>query len=918
MSTILPFIIIGLVTGSVYGLAATGLVLTYRTSGIFNFAQGSIAAIAVFIFYWLRTLHHFPWPVAALIALVLAGPGCGILMEYFARGLSEVDQVLKIVVTVGITIAVTAIGYIWYGYNDLPIPSYLPTSGFRVASVNVGWDQLTIALVSLAVSIALYLFFRYIRMGAVMRALVDDPNLLSMTGASPIRVRRWAWIIGASFAALSGILLAPFLSLDAIVITELVLQAFGAAAIGYMSSLPLTYLGGLAIGILGALATKYSGTVQWISNLPPAIPFVVLFFVLVLMPRARLAERRYVVPKRLPPPWHAPPRARLVFGIAVSIFLCFIPAIVGNKLAVYSAALVSVILVLSLGLLTRLAGQVSLCQYGFAAIGAAAMGHFAGSMHMPWLVALALAALVAVPIGAILAIPAIRLSGVFLGLATLGFGIFLEQMMYGSFLMFGSAASGLSTPRPNINIGPWNTASDTGFFYVILFFAVIASLVIVMVEKGRLGRLLRGVKESPISLETNGTNVNSLRVIVFCFSAAMAAVAGALTASSVSFAASSEFPSFASLTLIVLVVIIPFRDPWYAVAAAIGLSVIPGYIQGPNVSNYLNILFGVAAVMAPIMLIRHPGAPAWVRSLVGRLERRLGGGNHPADIPVHKLLVEGGSAPHKVVEDPPSLEVNNLTVRYGGHLAVSDLTLVAGGGTITGLIGPNGAGKTTTFNACSGILRPTGGNVRIAGIDVTDKSVAARARLGLGRTFQRVQLCPSLTVAQNICLAQEAWLAGGNPLKQVVAGRGDGRVLRDGLEEAVELTGIGDIVDRPVGDISVGQRRLVELARVVAGTAKILLLDEPSSGLDRNETERFGEILRSVVRRRGVTMLVVEHDMRFVTAICERVYVLDFGLLIFSGSPAEMMASEVVKSAYLGSDIGDTGTSDDALLGVSI
>ena len=253
-------------------------------------------------------------------------------------------------------------------------------------------------------------------------------------------------------------------------------------------------------------------------------------------------------------------------------------------------------------------------------------------------------------------------------------------------------------------------------------------------------------------------------------------------------------------------------------------------------------------------------------------------------------------------EQASGLDVVDLTVRYGGQLAVDRLSLSAPLGRLTGLIGPNGAGKTSTFNACSGLLRPSGGRIALFGDDVTRKGAAARARRGLGRTFQRMELFTSMTVAQNVALAREARQAGSNPFRQQVATPRQWATVQAATAEALEICGIDDIADRVVGALSTGQRRLVELARVYAGAFRLLLLDEPSSGLDKAESARFGAILRSLVAERGLGILLVEHDMELVMSVCDELYVLDFGELIFHGTPTETRSSSVVRAAYLGSE----------------
>jgi len=254
------------------------------------------------------------------------------------------------------------------------------------------------------------------------------------------------------------------------------------------------------------------------------------------------------------------------------------------------------------------------------------------------------------------------------------------------------------------------------------------------------------------------------------------------------------------------------------------------------------------------------------------------------------------------VSDKDGLRVGDLAVQYGGVRAVDGVSLHAPMGRVTGLVGPNGAGKTTTFNACSGLLKPTAGVITLHGRDVTGIGPAGRSRYGLGRTFQKAELFNSLTVRENVVLGREASMAGANPLTQLVASRRDRGIVRRAVDEAMELTGIGPLSDLQAGLLPTGQRRLVELARVLAGPFDLLLLDEPSAGLDASETVSFGNVLSGVVAERGAGILLVEHDMALVRQVCAHIYVLDFGRLVFEGSPTEMLNSDIVRAAYLGSE----------------
>jgi ABC-type branched-subunit amino acid transport system ATPase component len=249
-----------------------------------------------------------------------------------------------------------------------------------------------------------------------------------------------------------------------------------------------------------------------------------------------------------------------------------------------------------------------------------------------------------------------------------------------------------------------------------------------------------------------------------------------------------------------------------------------------------------------------------------------------------------------------ALVLEDVTVKFGNVVAVDSLSLRAEEGQITGLIGPNGAGKTTTFNVCSGLLQPVSGRVLLFGEDISRLRPAARAQRGLGRTFQRMELFDSMTVEENVGLGLESGLASQSWLRCLLGTPAEVERVRVAVAESIELCGIAPVADRRAGELSTGERRLVELARAVAGGFTMLLLDEPSSGLDRDETERFGQILRDVVAH-GRTILLVEHDMELVLSVCAYLQVLDFGCHIFEGTPAKVAASPVVRAAYLGEDV---------------
>ncbi|HVU72963.1 MAG TPA: ATP-binding cassette domain-containing protein [Mycobacteriales bacterium] len=890
----LPFVVSGLVTGSVYGLAGTGLVLTYKTSAVFNFAHGAIATVAAYLFWDLTVQHGAPWGLAAAICVAVGGPVMGLVLELLARQLAAASLSTKVAATVGVLLVVQAgTDLVFDPGVTRNVAQYLPDASFHVGSTVIRASQLIVIGVAVVASAALWVFFRTARLGVAMRAVVDSPVLLDVAGTSPTRVRRWSWIIGASFASASGVLLAPLLSeLNSINLTFLVVTAFGAAAIGAFTNLPATFLGGLLIGVVQQLCTKWFTGGFW-TGLSPALPFLVLFVVLLVSPRRRLVEQAPVV-QRARSTWRMPLALQGLSGLGALVFLLFVPSIVGFHLADYTTALTYVLLFLALGLLVRTSGQVSLAHVSFMAIGVCAMSHLTVDHHVPWALALVLSGLIAVPIGAVLSIPAIRLSGLYLALATFGFGLLLQYMFYSESYMFTSNASGLTVPRP-----AWFndvTHGDRRYYYLVLGLVVVATVAIITVNRSRLGRLLRALADSPTGLATSGTSINVTRVLVFCGSAFLAAVAGALQGANVTSVSGSSYQPLQSLVFFALITISVGSEPWYAILAAFGLQLSGvlypiSSLQSPKTQGYLTLAFGIAAVLYAVTPEDRRQVPMALQRSLDRLGFRR---------PAPPRTIE--PVPMAPVRSAGSLKVEGLKVAFGGLVAVDGVTLEAPTGRITGLIGPNGAGKTTTFNSCSGLNRPSAGTVQLDGRSVALAGPSARARRGLGRTFQQMELFDTLTVRQNVALGAEASNAGPNALRHLISSPAERRRVAAAADQAMLLCGIVDIEDRVVGALSTGERRLVELARCLAGPFHLLLLDEPSSGLDPSETQRFGEILRRVVAERGLGILLVEHDMTLVTAICDYLYVLDFGKPIFEGTVVAALQSPIVKAAYLGGD----------------
>src|SRR5437764_2125557 len=582
MKEYLPFLVIGIAAGSVYGLAAVGLVLTYKTSGIFNFAHGAQAALAAYLMFEFHERMAMPWPLAMLGSLLLAGVVAGLLLERVACGLASVGTAARVAATVGLLVAIQGSLVVAFGSASIGMRIYLPTGIVKLPGVNVRLDQLIVTAFVLVAVVSLYLFFKHTKLGLSMQAVVDDPALLGLQSINPVRVRRFAWLIGSSFAAISGMVLAPTLGLDAFLLTLLVFYAYGAAAVGRFSSLPITYVGGLVIGVAAALLTKFLNTPGPIASLPATLPFLVLFGALLIVPRHHLIERGSQAVRRPLAPIAFSRRTKLVGLAAGAVVAVAIPGVVGTRLPLFTSALAFVVIFASLSLLVRMSGQVSLCHMAFAAVGATTAARAAGA-GIPFPLAVLLAGLVAIPIGALLAIPAIRLSGVYLAIATFGFGLVIQRLFYSSMFMFGGRFE-IRSPRPHL--GGLHTHTDMGYYHVVLAVTVACLAVMVLIRRSRMGRLLRAFADSPTAVDANGTNTNELKVLVFSIAAFFAGIAGGLlgpitgTAAAASGIDVGGFDFSVSLLLLTVLFVAGRQPIFSAVLGSVLLVIIPSYATG--------------------------------------------------------------------------------------------------------------------------------------------------------------------------------------------------------------------------------------------------------------------------------------------------------------------------------------------------
>ena len=559
MSEFLALTVLGVCTAAVFALAASGLVLTYTTTGIFNFAHGAIGMLGAFA-YW--QLHDdWGWPTVVALGVVLLGlaPALGLLIERgIMRHLTDAPETVRIVVTISLMVALLGIG-LWWWPADEAHPTSLLFGGESISVFGVGvtWHRISAVVIALVVALGLRALLFRTQAGLDMRASVDSRALTLLHGARPDRSAALAWAIGCSLAALAGILVAPSSSMNHLNLTLLIVNAYAAAIFGRLRSLPMTFVGALILGLADSYAIGYIPTGNvYFSSFRFAIPAVMLFIVLLAMPNPQLRHRSTTASRE------DIPRPSWVTSLLTAACIVGATLVLANVLSdadslraakIFGLGLIA----LSLVPLTGFAGQVSLCQMSFAAIGAIVMAHH-GAEGQP--IALLYAAVVCGIVGALVALPALRLQGIYLALSTAAFAVFLDRWLFNLPAFDVGPVTirffnlGILAVKPLDVPGVDGADRPTQLVVLSIAFALLY-LLVVAVRRSGLGERLLAMKDSPAACATLGLDVTRLKLAVFALSAAMAGVGGALYAGTLGSVAPERFAVFESLPLLLLAVV---------------------------------------------------------------------------------------------------------------------------------------------------------------------------------------------------------------------------------------------------------------------------------------------------------------------------------------------------------------------------
>jgi branched-chain amino acid transport system permease protein len=622
MSEFLSFTVVGLVTGCIYALIGTGLVVTYTTTGIFNFAHGAVGMFAAFAFWQLWQGWHVNPVVALVLALLVIAPAIGLVIErLLMRPLHGAPPDVLIVVSLGLLLAlVGSAQLIWDPSSFRRLPQFFNGSGFPLGNVRVSWHQV-IAIVATAVAaILIAVLFKRTRLGIAMRAAVDSPALLAMAGGRPTLVQQSSWALSSSLAALAGILIAPIYQFNVILLTLLVVDGYAAAVIGRLRSLPIAIVGAMAIGLGQRYALGYGPGSGFLSKIQNIIPMVVLFVVLIALPQDRLRTASFagIVAPRV-----ASLRSSLAGGGALLVVALIVSTqLSGPNLRVGANGFALALILLSLVLLTGYGGMVSLCQFTFVGLGATMMGHLGhGGSLLGVLAAVGLCAAV----GAIVALPTLKMRGLYLALATFAFATVMDQAVFTQVLGTGGS---LDIPRPNLP--GVSTQSDRTYFILCTLVFVVAAVALLTVRRGPFGRRLVAMNDSPAACATLGVNVNWTKLVAFSASAGIAGLAGVLLEGVPQSSSAIDFNALLSLVALLLARVGGINTATGALLGAFAFALFPVlHDHFPQLGNLQFLLTGLAAISVG----RDPnGICGRIASIAERLRPDR---KEPADVPPH-------------------------------------------------------------------------------------------------------------------------------------------------------------------------------------------------------------------------------------------------------------------------------------------
>jgi ABC-type branched-subunit amino acid transport system ATPase component/branched-subunit amino acid ABC-type transport system permease component len=907
LTEVVQFALYGVALGAMYALASQGLIVIYRGSGVLNFALGATGMVGAFLFYDVHANRG--WSLVPSLALGLGSAAAiGALTQLLImRKLRQSSSLMRLVATLAVLVILQSAAILHYSTDSQIVTGIFSSSEIVHFGPHLflSFDRVVIIGIAALTTALLWGVYKFSRFGLATTAVAEDEETAAAAGVSTDRIALANWIIGSVLAAVTAILLAPIATLQVSALTDVIIAAFAGALVAGFRSFPLALVGAIGIGILQSELSRYVTT----TGVGESAPFAVVLGYLVVRGRALPTRGQFL--DKLPSVGNGRVRLRTVVPLLVvasALTLWVLPA---DWLGAATTSVAIATVLLSLVVVTGYAGQISLAQFTFAGIGALIAGRLAQDAGFSFLPALVLGVVATFGIGMLFGIPALRTRGVNLAIATLGLGVAVTAIVFGNYQLVGGFGGTQIGSQHLLGLNINSAQFPARYALVTLLVFAAAALMVAAVRRGRVGRRLIAIRENERAAAALGVNVLGAKLYAFGLGAGLAALGGILLAFQGTSITYDQFDISQSINAVSWAVI---GGIGYIPGALAGSLLVPGGIfqllidQLTSIDQYIPLAGGVLLLVT--ILLNPDGLVSGQLDMVRAIWRRLRGTRDTAPI-IH--LPNLGS----VDRDPSpgrrregDVTVENLVIRFGGVVAVDHLSLRLSAGEVVGLIGPNGAGKTTAIDAITGFVRATSGQIVANGTRIDRLPPYKRARKGIVRSFQSLELFEDINVFENLQAA-----ADPNDMASYATnliGLGSRSVSPEFLEVVADF-GLEQDLGRLPLTLPYGRRRLVAIARAVASAPDVLLLDEPASGLDEREARELVDLVADLARRRRMAILLVEHNMDVVMQVCDRITVLDFGKTIAVGTPTEIRNDPAVRAAYLGDETAATNEKPEIL-----
>ncbi|WP_419837806.1 ABC transporter permease subunit [Candidatus Poriferisodalis sp.] len=942
MEQYLLFAVVGLGFGSIYAAVSMGVVITYRGTGVINFATGAMAMWGAYVYDELVRSGDLVFPVAVVphsvslgedgslpfaLSFVLALASCSLigLLVHFAvfRPLRRAPVLARVVASVGVLLTIQALIVLQFTSTPRNVPPILPNEPVSMAGISFSRDRLWLTAVVVLIAVALWAWFRFTRLGLAIRASAENERAVGLARYSPQLLAGTTWVLSSTVVGAVIILSSPTVILNPLTYVLAIVPALAAALIGRLSSIGITVSAALALGVMQSIVVFQASKTWWpdwaVSGLGDAVPFVVIVLALFFVGDA-LPSRGAVESDPLPEVFRPKMRPQVVVVMVLAAGAAVVLTSGSYRFGIITSMIITII-TLSLVVLTGLVGQISLAQAGIAGTAGFALSKLGDAAGIPFPISPLLAALVATAFGVLVGIPALRIRGAQLAVVTLAGAVALEKFIFRNPSFTEVAGNPISDPTLfglNMGVREGRTIARVEFGILVLILMAICAVLVGNLARSATGRRFLAVRSNERAGASIGISIANTKLLAFGIASFMAGLGGSfigysrgqLSADSFTVLVGLSFMAFAYLGGITSVS-----------GAVIGGTFAPlgiGFVvldRNLELGTAYGLLAGIGLVLTAIF--NPEGIAGANRKNFEKLKARLAAraaakaadaNDHDEErsAPVPLRLVEpSGSVSEPPRRDRPSfddapvvLAVEELTVRYGGLKAVDEASLRVREGEIVGLIGPNGAGKTTMIDALTGFV-PSEGRIVFDGRELTSELPYQRARMGLSRTWQSLELFGDLSVRENAQVAQER-----ASIRSVLADfvKPARPVDLERVDAALDLVGLASDADARPGDLPLGRQKLVGVARALASSPRVMLADEPAAGLDTAESRTLGREIVDIAEG-GVSILLVDHDMGLVLEVCDYIYVLDFGQIIAQGTPADIRANEAVIDAYLGSEV---------------